>query len=285
MNTIMSHLFLFIFLFTFIGQMVVAGCGSSDSNKSNHEESDSSQCNNLAQYLVHENQLDDLIDLLSYDRELVLTEDVNGWTPLHEAARHGNPLMVYFLVVNGVDALAKTDKGHTALEIARASIPQSVPDDDDVVINFKLSRTILEKAVKGKGLNDQIINKEAILESGEVIRDMPGLASALALFELVDQLGDLCDLNPSVIEDSDKNGWTPLHEAARKGNPTILELLLQEGADASKMTNDGKTALDVARIFFKTADDKEAYEKVMRLLKLNMKESNLSGTRLSRNLR
>ena len=234
---------------------------------------------------MHENQLDDLIDLLSYDRELVLTEDVNGWTPLHEAGRHGNPLMVYFLVANGVDVLAKTDKGYTALEIVERSRPESVTADDDVVKMFKLSKIILEKALKGKGLNDQIINKEAINKSGEVTLDMPGLANALTFYELGDELEELCYLKEDVIDESDKNGWTPLMEAARKGNVNILELLLEQGADVFKMTNSGKTAYDIAKTFFKIEDDKEAYKEVMHLLKLNMKESNLLGTQRSRTLR
>lgn len=282
----MLYLFLIIYFFTFMGQVVVASCGSLVPSKSNQEEiTYSSQCNNLAQYLVHENQLDDLIDLLSYDRELVLTEDVNGWTPLHEAGRHGNPLMVYFLVANGVDVLAKTDKGYTALEIVERSRPESVTADDDVVKMFKLSKIILEKALKGKGLNDQIINKEAINKSGEVTLDMPGLANALTFYELGDELEELCYLKEDVIDESDKNGWTPLHEAARKGNMNILELLLEQGADVFKMTNSGKTAYDIAKTFFKIEDDKEAYKEVMHLLKLNMKESNLLGTQRSRTLR
>lgn len=282
----MLYLFLIIYFFTFMGQVVVAGCGSLVPSKSNQEEiTYSSQCNNLAQYLVHENQLDDLIDLLSYDRELVLTEDVNGWTPLHEAGRHGNPLMVYFLVANGVDVLAKTDKGYTALEIVERSRPESVTADDDVVKMFKLSKIILEKALKGKGLNDQIINKEAINKSGEVTLDMPGLANALTFYELGDELEELCYLKEDVIDESDINGWTPLHEAARKGNMNILELLLEQGADVFKMTNSGKTAYDIATTFYKIEDDKEAYKEVMHLLKLNMKESNLLGTQRSRTLR
>jgi len=282
----MLYLFLIIYFFTFMGQVVVASCGSSVPSKSNQEEiTYSSQCNNLAQYLVHENQLDGLIDLLSYDRELVLTEDVNGWTPLHESARKGNPLMVYFLVANGVDVLAKTDEGYTALEIVERSRPESVTADDDVVKMFKLSKIILEKALKGKGLNDQIINKEAINKSGEVTLDMPGLANALTFYELGDELEELCYLKEDVIDESDKNGWTPLHEAARKGNMNILKLLLEQGADVFKMTNSGETAYDIAKTIYKIEDDKEAYKEVMHLLKLNMKESNLLGTQRSRTLR
>lgn len=128
----------------------------------------------MAHYLVQENQFDDLSDLLSYNRELVLTKDTNGWTPLHEAARNGNPLMIYFLIANGVDPLGLTDQGHTALGILRASRPKASADNDnDAVKGLDLSQTILEKAEKGKDLNNQIIDEDAIKESKGVQVNMP----------------------------------------------------------------------------------------------------------------
>lgn len=42
---------------------------------------------------------------------------------------------------------------------------------------------------------------------------------------------------------ADYAGWTPLHEACLNGHAEIVELLLQEGADADAMGGDGDTPL------------------------------------------
>jgi len=236
------------------------------------EVTSSAECNNLAQYLVHENQLSDLIDLLSYNRDLVLTEDVKGWTPLHEAARHGNPLMVSFLIANGVDALAKTKEGYTALDVLRGSRPRMpAADNDNVIKRFKLSEIILKNAERGNGLNGNALNKEAIDHSNEVILTMPVLTNGLVFYGLQNELEELYYLHPDVIDESDENGWTPLHEAARAGNVEISIFLLEKGADMFKTAIDGKTAIGVARKFAKTAG-KEASDEVLRLFS-NAKES------------
>jgi ankyrin repeat protein len=42
-------------------------------------------------------------------------------------------------------------------------------------------------------------------------------------------------------------GWTPLHEAAARGEVDLVKLLLQYGADKDMKNEDGTTALDLAR--------------------------------------
>ena len=45
----------------------------------------------------------------------------------------------------------------------------------------------------------------------------------------------------------DKNLWTPLHQAASRGNARIVSALLERGASGKARDRDGKTPLDVAR--------------------------------------
>jgi len=46
----------------------------------------------------------------------------------------------------------------------------------------------------------------------------------------------------------DKSGWTPMMTAASSSQPSfiIVELLVNKGADKSKINSNGKTALDLA---------------------------------------
>jgi ankyrin repeat protein len=44
-----------------------------------------------------------------------------------------------------------------------------------------------------------------------------------------------------------QGGWTPLHQAAAHGQTALVELLLEHGADAAARSDDGQTALDLAR--------------------------------------
>jgi ankyrin repeat protein len=41
------------------------------------------------------------------------------------------------------------------------------------------------------------------------------------------------------IFSKDKNGWTPLHEAARAGRTDVIRYLLEEGAEINGRTNNG----------------------------------------------
>ena len=45
------------------------------------------------------------------------------------------------------------------------------------------------------------------------------------------------------VNAKDKNGWTPLHQAANKGFPEIVKLLIKNGADVNVKDKDGWTPL------------------------------------------
>ena len=55
--------------------------------------------------------------------------------------------------------------------------------------------------------------------------------------------------------EQDRYGWTPLTVAAYNNpNPKVLTVLLEAGADAKAKKNEGKTALDYARMNEKLKD-------------------------------
>jgi ankyrin repeat protein len=54
------------------------------------------------------------------------------------------------------------------------------------------------------------------------------------------------EAEPAAIHSCDPNGWTPLHVAAASMNETLVEWLLERGADANRRGPNDRTALDLA---------------------------------------
>lgn len=52
-------------------------------------------------------------------------------------------------------------------------------------------------------------------------------------------LDALVSINPDVIHEKDKNGWQPIHEAARGGHTEMIKYLLDNGVDINARTNGG----------------------------------------------
>jgi hypothetical protein len=61
--------------------------------------------------------LDTLIDIAKEDASALHLEDMNGWQPIHEAARSGYMEVVEFLADQGADVNARTYAGHSVLQI------------------------------------------------------------------------------------------------------------------------------------------------------------------------
>lgn len=48
------------------------------------------------------------------------------------------------------------------------------------------------------------------------------------------------EANPEVVNAKDSNGWSPLHESVRSGDPKLVEYLIEHGADVNLRTDGGK---------------------------------------------
>lgn len=53
--------------------------------------------------------------------------------------------------------------------------------------------------------------------------------------------------NPNIVTDADERGYTQLHHEALAGNLSVIEVLLECGADKNARTANGKTPLDFAK--------------------------------------
>ncbi len=64
----------------------------------------------------------------------------------------------------------------------------------------------------------------------------------------IDDLKRIAEEEKEALYAKDKNGWTPLHEAARRGDKEVIEFLSGHGVDLDILTNPntGYSALDLA---------------------------------------
>ena len=59
---------------------------------------------------------------------------------------------------------------------------------------------------------------------------------------------------PERINETDCDGWTPLHHAAQYDQEAVVSLLLSAKADVNKTNNYGSTPLHQAAVYFATGD-------------------------------
>ena len=70
----------------------------------------------------------------------------------------------------------------------------------------------------------------------------------------LEDLRSVLDVHPVYAQAVDVHGWTPLHEAARRGNTLVAQLLIDRGADKDAITNGGESALGLAYEYVQTKD-------------------------------
>lgn len=89
--------------------------------------------------LLHMTDQQGVAETLIVNGVLVDTQDNNGLTPLHHAAKSGNEAMAQQLIVGGADTTIKTFKRITAAEMARENGHDNIVkflmgDDDDTPV-------------------------------------------------------------------------------------------------------------------------------------------------------
>jgi hypothetical protein len=137
----------------------------------------------------------------------------------------------------------------------------SHPDD---VSNSDLAKSLFDKALEKQSQQSlqKVLNNKypayASLEANDMNRwtqnfifhreqepETPGVttkAHTVAATGDLEALKRIVDKDPTVLEKADKNGWKPIHEAARAGKAEVLEYLIAQGVDINARTHDGKGA-------------------------------------------
>jgi ankyrin repeat protein len=179
----------------------------------------------VAHTLAGSGRLQELQKLLEKQPHLVFARDSNGWTPLHEAARGGYIAVADHLVQMGADVDAVNIHGGTPLYEA-----EKYHGKDSALVRYLVSLGALRQESKAR------------LRGTNIKR--PYLAHTLAGDGRMDELNQLLELRgPSILEERDENGWTPLHEASHMGRIHVVRFLVEHGADINARNKAGETPL------------------------------------------
>jgi ankyrin repeat protein/beta-lactamase regulating signal transducer with metallopeptidase domain len=163
--------------------------------------------------------LGDLAKVKSFIEKGISVNTQDGYwpTPLQAAAAAGQREVAEFLISKGalVNAEAAAQGGTTALHYA------ALGGSKEVV--------------------ELLISKGAVIDA----RDKNGL-KALPPAAMVNYMGMVKLFTASEANAKDKDGWTPLHYAARSGQKDVVLLLIDHGADVNAEAPDKSKPLDHA---------------------------------------
>ncbi len=152
--------------------------------------------------------------LVQEQPELINRKDMKGNTPLHAVANNPNIELAKFLIAHGADITAKNEAGLTPSKIAN---------------------------------NDGNYFYELILKTSNPLQ-WAIYAIKMGETNLVSQeVKKLINENPSLINQKDIEGNTPLHAVAETNNVGLAKYLVEHGANIMDKNNKGKTAYDLAR--------------------------------------
>ena len=156
----------------------------------------------------------------------VNARDRDGNTPLHLAAMLGRPQIVRLLLEQkGTNDLLTNYQGRTPLDLAR---------NPDIFQQLQLSRSLFA---------DSTVRQIQTLVAS---RDYDGLEQLLPMPRVgaaIDIDGPDLSIDPVTVQ----TGGTLLHEAARRHDTRLIQLLLMHGADPFRRDRNGKLPQDVTK--------------------------------------
>ena len=154
--------------------------------------------------------------------EWINAQDQNGWGAIHQATRANKIDAVLLLFKKKCDMLLETNSGHTPMKLA---FEQHGPDSP--VTNFLWDPQMTMPSTKYPFSPHDV--RRAAQEGDEML------------------LRQMLSKKRKWSNRGDRNQWNALHLAARAGHLSIVELLLESGADPTLQTRSGHTAYQIAK--------------------------------------
>ncbi len=176
--------------------------------------------------------------LIDEEQSVNVKHPLDGYTPLHEAARMGYTDVIQVLLDAGADVYLQDKNNATALDIAiekRYVEIAKILKDANGLIN-KDNKSSLKSAVSnGNAEMVKIITEYLIENSREKER---------SIYASINYNIDNYDYYAAI--DNITHGTSVLHVAAANGYTEIAKLLVQAGAYVMAQNNDNKTPIDLA---------------------------------------
>ncbi|XP_072095407.1 poly [ADP-ribose] polymerase tankyrase-2 isoform X1 [Mobula birostris] len=178
-------------------------------------------------HMASEKAHNDMIEVLVKNDAKVNALDSLGQTPLHRAARSGHHHTCRLLLASGTDSSIVSLQGFTASEIGNENVQQVL--QGAVVGNCDTDRQLLEAAKTG---DLDVVKKLCTLQNVNC-RDVEGRQSTplhfAAGYNRVSVVEYLLE-NGADVHAKDKGGLVPLHNACSYGHYEVAELLVKHGA-------------------------------------------------------
>jgi len=160
--------------------------------------------------------------LLKAKPDIVDAQDKNGWGAVHQMARTGDLKMLQILQKYRCDLQLETFAGLNALKISR----------DKFGADHKMPLALIAAGLP-------------TLPDGTPIS--PHDMRSAALNNDLQLVQKIYRLHPAWVNAQDKNGWAPLHQAARAGHVSMVRMLLKYRANTDMLANNRFTALKIAQ--------------------------------------
>ncbi|XP_067908702.1 poly [ADP-ribose] polymerase tankyrase-2 isoform X4 [Heterodontus francisci] len=179
-------------------------------------------------HMASEKAHNDIIEVLIKNDTKVNALDSLGQTPLHRAAQCGHHHTCRLLLTSGSDSSIVSVQGFTASQMGNESV-QQILQEGVMVGNFDADRQLLEAAKAG----DLDVVKKLCTRHNVNCRDIEGRQSTplhfAAGYNRVSVVEYLLQ-NGADVHAKDKGGLVPLHNACSYGHYEVAELLVKHGA-------------------------------------------------------
>ena len=170
-----------------------------------------------------------LLDVPKIDMNL---QDVNGNTPMHDAAALSDPRALKILLGKGAQSKIPNHRGKTPLDMARAG---------GCKINVKIlkDKYAEEFSMPRKSLTGMSLEEPTLIEAAQQ-GDMSAVKSILTAYEQ--------DKSIDIEETDDWLGRTPLQHAVQRGSLSMVRKLYKAGASITVQDKYGRTPLHIAAL-------------------------------------
>ncbi|XP_061190501.1 uncharacterized protein LOC133198422 [Saccostrea echinata] len=211
---------------------------------------------NKGKTVLHQSCMNGKLEMCKYlvnkHSELIEISDDDEETALHDAALGGNVDVFKLLIEKGLDFKSTTNKGKTVLhqscmngklEMCKYLVNKH---SELIEISDDVGRTVLHGAAWGGNVNvfklliEKGLDFKSTTNKGKTVLHQSCMNGKLEMCKY------LVNKHSELIEISDDDEETALHDAAWGGNVDVFKLLIEKGLDFKSTTNKGKTVLHLS---------------------------------------